>query len=179
VLATSSRAGSPDRPHPLEVRAAAQGVVDQMINRRTDALALVFGPEGDGLSNEDVARCDTLVTIPSPSPYRVLNLAQACLVACWEVNMAFIDQASRPVIEEEAPHDRLVAQWIDLAERSGFIHPGDPHKLRPRLERLFEGLSRESEDVRTLHGLVAQIKRNLKDRDNLLLKRPPRGTSRP
>ena len=56
-------------------------------------VALVFGPEDSGLSNEDLRLCHRLVTIPTDPAYISLNLAQAALLCCYEVFVAAQEEA--------------------------------------------------------------------------------------
>lgn len=85
VIGTSARSRTAQRNygHPREwapkiARAAREGRV-----------ALVFGREDKGLSNEALDRCDGVVVIPTDPEYRSLNLAQACLLLTYEVFLAF------------------------------------------------------------------------------------------
>lgn len=162
-LATSARIGTPHRPHPTPVRTALETVVDRLA-REPGELALVFGPEGDGLTNDEVACCAELVTVPTPSPYPTLNLAQAVMVLAWEANMACLarEESDDPARADETTRARMISAWVDLAEQVGFVHPGDPRKMRPRLTALFSALSHRPSDVRTLFGLVEQVRRHLR-----------------
>ena len=53
-------------------------------------VALVFGPEQSGLTNDDMARCDLLVQIPANPDYSSLNLAMAVQVLCYELRMGML-----------------------------------------------------------------------------------------
>lgn len=65
---------------------------------RESNVALVFGPEDDGLSNDDVDRCDAVVTIPTGAEYRSMNLSHAVTVALYAVTTA----AAAPVESKPA-----------------------------------------------------------------------------
>lgn len=48
-------------------------------------VAIVFGTEGDGMTNEQIERCDYVVTIPSDPNYRTLNLSQSVGIILYEL----------------------------------------------------------------------------------------------
>lgn len=171
ALAFTSRSGSADRPHPLPVREATRAAYASLLAGTAPSVALVFGPEGDGLSNEEVALCDWIVTVPTPSAYSSLNLAQAVMVAAYEMNMAFLDSAIPTPMSAQTQTRRMIAEFVRLAEDVGFVAPGDPLKMRPRLERIMAGIADEESVVKTMHGLITQIRRNLKDGGILLKKK--------
>ncbi len=137
--------------------------VQKLKEQEIDDILIVFGPESDGLSNDEVAPCDWIVTIPSSSEYRSLNLAQSVLVFSYEVQRALLEKVDRtPKGLHPTQKERLVQHLIQLAEEVGFILPNDPHKMRPRLEKLFSGIPNYIEDAKTLHGLLDQIRRSVK-----------------
>lgn len=81
AFATTARLGgwrkallSPDKAAEMAARRIAKG----------GAAALVLGPEDQGLGNDDLALCTRLVTIPTASAGRSLNLSQAALLLLWE-----------------------------------------------------------------------------------------------
>lgn len=162
-LATSSRVGSPSRPHPLRVDVAVERALAKLQSGDIDDLVLVFGTEGNGLSNEEIAACDWIVTIPTSDEYDSLNLSQAVLIFCYEVHRRLLtapaprDNGGRPTLK-----GRLVNHLLVLAEEVGFILPGDPYKMRPRLEEIFGKLPNYIEDSGTLHGLLDQTIRSVR-----------------
>lgn len=162
-LATSARTGSPFRPHPLPVRTAARDAVERLSLGQSTSVALVFGCEGDGLTNEEILLCNEVVTIPTPSSYPTLNLAQAVVVTAYEVNTAFLEREEPETGTDDAGWSRMVRGWVDLAGEVGFYRPQDPRKMRPRLQEVLSHLPRDPGAVRTLFGLLGQIRRHLKE----------------
>jgi tRNA C32,U32 (ribose-2'-O)-methylase TrmJ len=161
-LASTARIGSAHRPHPLWVRPAMQRAFQKLRDNEISQLRLVFGPESDGLSNEEVEACDWVVTIPSSETYRSLNLAQAILIFSYEANMNLVEDWEPFRSEKPSQRERLVSHFIRLAEEVGFVLPGDPFKMRPRLEEILSQLPRHIKDVKTLHGLLDQAIRSAK-----------------
>ena len=160
-LAATARIGSAQRPHPLRVREAVEKGVLSLQSNEVDELIFVFGPEGSGLLNEEVELCDQVVTIPSEPKYRSLNLAQAVMVFCYEANIRLLDQWKSMESDKPSQKQRLVRHVIELAEEAGFILPGDPFKMKPRLEGILEQLPPHIPEAKTLHGLLDQVRRSL------------------
>ncbi len=161
-LAATARVGSAKRPHPTRVREALYRAVNKLKTGEMDRLALVFGPESSGLTNEEIALCDWVVTIPSLQQYRSLNLAQSVLIFCYEANMALLENWDTLETLKPSSKEKLVHHLLQVAEEIGFILPGDPYKMRPRLEEIFSVLPSHIKDIKTLHGLLDQVRRSVK-----------------
>lgn len=88
LAAFAARVSTRDRSH-LRTPVALPEFAPQLAALAKDAeVALVFGPEDDGLSNEDVERCDAVVTIPTSDMYRSMNLSHAVTVALYALATA-------------------------------------------------------------------------------------------
>lgn len=102
VFGTSAR--SRTIPWPLlEARAAANLAIQQADRHE---IAIVFGREDRGLTNEELAQCNYHLTIPVNSEYGVLNVAAAIQVVCYELRMHALDQ-------QAAQHIDSISQNID------------------------------------------------------------------
>jgi TrmH family RNA methyltransferase len=132
-------------------------------------VAIVFGPEQSGLTNDDLARCQELVHIPANPAYASLNLAMAVQVLCYELSMSHpernpadveaLDPRDAPLAtaaELEAFHGHLE----DVMQRSGYLHPDHPRQLRLRLRRLFSRARLDQTEINILRGLLAALDRN-------------------
>jgi len=132
------------------VRAAAEGEV-----------ALVFGTEMSGLSNEELAQCAIAASIPANPDYPSLNVAAAVQVAAYELRVAAgaggVWSAPRfaPASHDEVEALYAHAQATLTAMR--FLHPAQPRRLLPRLRRLFGRAGLEREEVNILRGILARI----------------------
>ena len=84
VVGTTARLGGSYRQSPVPPRELARQLIPLSQHNQ---VALLFGPENWGLTNEELAFCHTLVTIPT-SDFRSLNLAQAVLVVTYEIFLA-------------------------------------------------------------------------------------------
>ena len=139
----------------LALRAAALSA----IGTAADAdVALVFGTEMSGLSNDELAQCTTVATIATNPAYRSLNLAAAVQVAAWEMRAAAQgDDVWAAPRFAPATHDDI-AELYAHAERTliaiSFLDPRRPRRLMPRLRRLFARAGLEREEVNILRGIL-------------------------
>lgn len=131
-------------------------------------VALVFGNETSGLSNEELALCGRWATIPANPVYSSLNLAAAVQVLCYELRVA-LSTAHGAVAPEltfstagtPATHDEVEGLMVHLeseAVASGFLDPDNPRRLMQRLRRLFSRAALEKEEVNILRGLLASFR---------------------
>ncbi|HEY5366205.1 MAG TPA: RNA methyltransferase [Casimicrobiaceae bacterium] len=124
-------------------------------------VALVFGTEMSGLTNDELARCNVVGVIPSNPRYASLNLAAAVQVACYELRLAAgADDVWRVKRFAPASHDEIEGLHAH-AQRTladmGFLDPAMPRRLMPRLRRLFARAGLEKEEINILRGILAKI----------------------
>jgi tRNA/rRNA methyltransferase len=122
-------------------------------------VALVFGPEDNGLSNEDLRCCHQLVTIPTDPTYASLNLAQAVLLCCYEVCLAAIGSGcDRSRVLAVADRQELMYEKLKRALlKIGFLHGDNPDHIMFALRRILGRAGLEDRDVRILLGMARQI----------------------
>jgi tRNA/rRNA methyltransferase len=148
---------------PLALRAAAPGIV---ASAAQGPVALVFGNETSGLTNEELLRCQRLVAIPSNPGYGSLNLAAAVQVACYEVAMAAGAHAlpeggvGTPATGDDA--SGLFAHLEAAAIASGYVDPREPGRFMERMRRLFARAGLEREEVKLIRGLLAAFEKAMK-----------------
>jgi tRNA/rRNA methyltransferase len=156
VVGTTRRGGlyraassAPETLAPLMVDHARRGTV-----------ALLFGPEDHGLTNDDLKHCQRLISIDTSAEYPSLNLAQAVLLCCYELRRAATAGApprhrfeAAAAAEVEFLFERLQSAFL----RIGFLNPQNPDHIMFALRRLFGRAELESSDVRILLGLARQI----------------------
>ena len=121
-------------------------------------VALVFGREDFGLSNEDVEACDILCTIPTSPAYRSMNLSHAVGVALYEVTRA--DHRRPPYVSMAKPHERdiLFATFRHLQAELGFR----PHRIE-QAELMFRRvIGRAGLTAWEYHRLMGVFSRSLK-----------------
>lgn len=130
-------------------------------------IALVFGNERFGLSNEMVLACHYLINIPANPAYASLNIAQAVQILAYECRLAQqmlpenkinpLSMASpnpyASALDVQAMFEHLEAGLIAL----GCLNPSHPKKLMPRLRRLFSRTLLEKEEVNILRGIAKKM----------------------
>ncbi len=142
----------------VTVRDAAAQLIDIA---RAQPVALVFGNETSGLTTADVNKCRLIAAIPANPEYSSLNLAAAVQVFAYELRMAALgDEApgSRP--RELASHQEVegfFGHLEDTLAAGGFLDPGHPKKLMPRLRRLFARTQLETDEVNILRGILKTL----------------------
>ena len=127
-------------------------------------LALVFGSERYGMSNEDVYRCHAVLSIPTHPDYGSLNLAQAVQLLAYDLRQAiggFTVQPRAPAPDAADARavqgllEHLQAALIDI----GYLDPAAPKKLMPRLNQLFNRAGLTHEEVHILRGIARQMQK--------------------
>ncbi len=159
VVGTTCRSGL-YREEVVSPRALAPHIVaTAAINR----VALVFGCEDSGLSNEELRYCHRLMTIPTDTAYPSLNVAQAVLVCCYEVFLA-----SQSAVLEDAPAPQRPLAMSEQQElmyeklkhallKVGFLHKDNPEHIMFAFRRILGRAGLEERDVRILLGMARQI----------------------
>lgn len=160
VLAAACTARRRDLPHPAYTpRQAAPMLLAQA---QAAEVALVFGSETFGLSNEQLMKCRWLLNIPANPEYSSLNLGAAVQVLSYELRAA-LDDATLPLPQFEAAGHEAVEGFYAELERTlvaiDFLDPASPKRLMPRLRRLFARAGLEKEEVAILRGVLAAVQK--------------------
>lgn len=164
VLAIGSSARRRGLSSPeLNPRQAAEILVE---TARRAPVALVFGRESSGLSNDELDRCQYTVRIPANPEYSSLNLAAAVQVLTYEVSThASSGQDAATEVPEEhattpAPAEEL-ARFYDHLQTvllaTGFLDPANPRHLMRRLRRLFNRAQPDRNELNILRGILSSI----------------------
>ena len=125
-------------------------------------VALVFGRERTGLTNEELGRCNLLVNIPANPDYSSLNLAAAVQVLCYELMLArtaapaVADAPDTPLATADEM-ERLYEHLEAAALETGFLDPAKPKHLMRRLRRLFNRAQPDQNEVNILRGLLSAL----------------------
>ncbi|SUI53221.1 tRNA (cytidine/uridine-2'-O-)-methyltransferase TrmJ [Shewanella putrefaciens] len=157
VIATSARSRTLDWPM-LEPREAGQKLVTESV---TGPVAIVFGRENHGLSNEELQQCTYHVAIPANPEYSSLNLAQAVQIICYETRVAHlagIESAQEPTeYPLAADQERFFVHLENTLFSTGFIIKNHPGQVMTKLRRLFSRARIESQEMNILRGILTSI----------------------
>jgi tRNA (cytidine32/uridine32-2'-O)-methyltransferase len=175
VIGTSARGRHIPWPlcSPRECGAKAKQAV-----LNNNSVALVFGRESRGLTNEELHKCNAHVHIPTNPDFSSLNIAAAVQVMCYEMRMAAMEETSADGASankigqwgvewdyEVAPHgdverffDHLKDSLVDI----GFLDPNTPKQLMTRLRRMFQRTALDTMEVGMMRGILAAVQRKAK-----------------
>lgn len=157
VIATSARSRTLDWPM-LDPRQAGEKLVGSAVN---GPVAIVFGRENNGLSNEELQKCNYHVAIPANPEYTSLNLAQAVQIICYEARVAFLNQTPEMVEEVEYPLAKEQENFFNHLEQTllstSFIVKQHPGQVMTKLRRLFSRARIESQEMNILRGILTSV----------------------
>jgi TrmH family RNA methyltransferase len=125
---------------------------------RRHRIAMVFGSESNGLSNEEIALCHRLVRLPMAAPAPSYNLAQAVLLTLYELFTAAQGAVPTP-LRRRAPSaelERLYSDWSTLLSAIGFIKGRQGQHILADLRRILGRAELDSREVRILRGIARQ-----------------------
>lgn len=125
-------------------------------------VALVFGREKSGLTNDELKRCNALTTIPASPGYPSLNLAMAVQILAYELWLATgeIADALNPPDAPPATASELELFFEHLERillETGFLNPDNPRHLMLRLRRLFLRAQLDKNEINILRGILAAV----------------------
>ncbi len=169
VVGTSAR--SRTIPWPLVNPRELAAIVTPL--PQTTRVAIVFGREDRGLTNDELQRCHQHVNIPVDEHFSSLNLAAAVQVIAYELRMA-------QVLDVSAAKPCWGTEWdVELAESSEmelmfdhleqtlveieFLDPEKPRNLMPRLRRLLLRAVPDKIEVNVLRGMLSAIQKRCRD----------------
>jgi tRNA/rRNA methyltransferase len=146
--------GTPAELMPPLIEAAERGPV-----------ALVFGPEPHGLTNEEIGRCHGMIHIPVDPDYPALNLAQAATVCCYELRQAWSARVNAdrhepdpgPVVAPHADQERMFEHLREALRAVGFLFGERQETLMHAMRQLIGRATPTPGEVRMLHGLARQL----------------------
>ena len=134
----------------------------------TQPVALVFGRENSGLSNEELDLCQLLLQIPTVTEFSSLNLAAAVQVMTYELRKAGLAMDSNSNSESSPPlHlpadsrelEGLYQHLHDTLTDLEFLNPQNPRHLMRRLRRLLSRAQPGSEEVAIMRGMLSAADR--------------------
>lgn len=169
VVGTSARSRTLPWPM-LEPRGCGEKMIDEAAEY---PVALVFGRESSGLTNEELQLCHFHVQIPANPEYSSLNLAMAVQTLSYEVRTSFLakeqaqyaNKKAEPVKEEgdEFPvveeTERFYTHFEQALKTTGFITPSHPGLIMTKLRRLFNRARPDVKEVKMMRGILASVER--------------------
>lgn len=175
VMGTSARG----RKVPWPVMAPPDAAAKASEHSGAGPVALIFGRENHGLSNEELQRCHFHIHIPSNPDYSSLNLSMAVQVMCYELRMHYLrgleggdgspylkpmaapgdagwDVPPAPVRDVEGFFDHLEQVLVDV----DFHRREKPGLLMTRLRRLFQRAKLDQTEINILRGVLTAVQKS-------------------
>ena len=142
----------------IEVKTPREAMPELLQHAAHQPVALLFGTEMSGLTNEEMGKAQVLVNIPANPEYSSLNIAAAVQVVAYELGEA--TQLHRPCAEALplATHEQvegLFAHMEQTLHEIGFFSTQNPARMMQRLRRLYARARLEQEEVNILRGILS------------------------
>ena len=128
----------------------------------TSHIAVIFGREQSGLTNEELQRCHVHIQIPANPDYSSLNLAAAVQIVAYELRLASLDRSGFPDEWDYrlATADEMEKFFLHLQEvliEIDFLKINAPRKLMTRLRRLFFRARPDVMEMNILRGMLTAM----------------------
>lgn len=129
--------------------------------REDHTMALVFGREDSGLTADELAQCQRIVTVPTNPDFPVMNLAQAVGVLCYELS-----SIRQPAVVRERPPAALVERLHERAQallvEVGFLHENNPDRIYDDLRAIIARADLDMREATIALGMIRQIEWKLR-----------------
>ena len=174
VMGTSARMRRVRWPQ-LEPREAVEQIVSES---KKHPVAILFGTERIGLTNEELDRCHTLINVPTNPEYGSLNVASAVQILSYELRLAELQEdgsareavlSSAIVNEKDESEPATSKEFEGLIEHAqqmmvdvDFIDPNHPEKLLRQVRRIFNRTRLTQREVNILRGIFAAAQKKVK-----------------
>ena len=154
VVGTTARLGA-NRPAMTDPRRLA---LDLIGLSRNNNIAILFGPEDRGLSNDQLRYCHTIATIPTER-FSSLNLAQAVMIICYELFLAGREKPlkSPPRLANKFELEGMYEHLKDVLLKIGFINPQNPEHWMLNIRRFLSRRPLRAREVRVIRGVCRQM----------------------
>jgi len=164
VVGTTQRVRG--RHYPLHTPSQIVGEVEKRGPKAR--IALVFGRESRGLTNEELRSCHIVSTIPSALRQPALNLAQAVMIYCYELYKSFRENRGKEVFAWDLAQNHEIYhlyEHMDACLQSIHFHPRvDIKDFIDRFRRVLGRIALEKRDVKLFHKLFAEVERAMQER---------------
>ena len=168
IVGTSSRMRKV--PWPNETLENASPRIISEVENKTN-VAILFGREDRGLTNDELQRCNLHLYIPANKDYPVLNLSMAVQVVCYQLyidgllHQDYVQSEYWDVPSAEANHvNRLINHFIEVAEELEVFNKGNPRQIGARIKRMFTRIGLDEMEVNFMRGFLSAVEKKLRDK---------------
>ena len=176
VVGTSARSRA--IPWPLMNPRQCGDRVAQAVSADNE-VAIVFGRESRGLTNEELHLCHAHVHIPTEESFSSLNVAQAIQVMAYEMRLAVHENVGQEDKESQerwgvdwdyplATHEQLNGMLQHMEQTMveiGFLNPDTPKQLMSRLRRLYQRAAPDQVEINIMRGMMTAMQSQIRSAD--------------
>lgn len=158
VVGTSARQGR-KRSTIISPRQVAAELLPLIKNNR---IALIFGPEDRGLTNDDLMYCNQITTIPT-ADFSSLNLAQAVAILTHEIHFGLLDALAggygkfMPKQAESNEMEAMYAHLEEVLQKIGFLKSTDYDYWMKSIRQFLGRIGLQAKEARTIRGFCRQL----------------------
>lgn len=174
VVGTTS-VGHRQLQHPLR-RLERGGREIREATARGERVAVLFGSEKFGLSNEDLSHCHWLLRIPTRGEHESMNLGQAVAVCLYEVIRKEEAEQAEPALRRAANAEQVALvsdRLLELLKASGYTNPVTAESTENKIRRMVRRLSLTEADAQIWLGMLRQINWRVRQADRSASASPP------
>ena len=149
------------------MRIFVDAAVDDGGLRQSCKVAVLFGREDRGLTNDELKVCNLHLNVPTAREYSSINLAMAVQNVCDELHMLLVG-GSRPAEADAhwdtpfATRDNMERFYVHLEQTLtdiGFLDPAAPRQLMVRLRRLYSRVRVDEMELNILRGILTETQK--------------------
>ncbi len=148
----------------LNSRSSAAAISQLPENQR---IAILFGREDRGLTNEQLVLCNVHLQIPTSPNYSSLNIAMAVQIICYDLliestksrEIEHADKDWDSPFSTQADMKRFYIHLEEALSEIGFLDPTAPRQLMPRLKRLFNRVRLDEMELNILRGVLSEAQK--------------------
>lgn len=149
--------GNREIKHPMRSLDKAAAVLRKRMAR--ERVALLFGSEKWGLSNESMSYCHWLLHIPTREGHQSMNLGQAAAVCLWELSRgkkSFEEGTKRAAAKLETV-ERITESLLECLTKSGYVAARSEALAEEKLRRMLRRFSMDEADAEVFLGMVRKM----------------------
>jgi TrmH family RNA methyltransferase len=153
--------GNREIKHPLRSLDKAVAVVRKRLVR--EPVALLFGSEKKGLSNEDMSYCHWLLHIPTREGHQSMNLGQSAAVCFWELARGgkTIEEGIQGRKARMETVERITASLLQSLLKSGYVAARSEELAEEKLRRMLRRFSLDEADAEVFLGMLKKMEKGL------------------
>jgi tRNA/rRNA methyltransferase len=167
LVVGTTAAANRELHHPLRLLQDAAPLVRKQL-RAGGRVALLFGSEKRGLSNDDFSHCHWLLHIPTREEHTSMNLGQAVAVCLYELargpakasnrtSSQAISKTEKPKSATSADLERITTILIDALRASGYLGERSAAAKEEKVRRMVRRLELSSADAELWLGMLRQM----------------------